>query len=109
MKKNQEMLVTVSTRMDKESLDYIKKISRKFQIDKSTALRKLLKKGVEEDKKESAIELYRKGELSLEGAVKFADLYIGEFLEVLREEGIELNLTMKDYESGLKNLKKIWK
>ena len=34
-----------------------------------------------EDKKENAVELYREGELSLEGAAKFADLYIEEFLE----------------------------
>lgn len=59
-------------------------------------------------KKESAVELYGRGELSLEGAAKFADLYIGEFLELLREKGIELNVNVKDYEEGLRNLKKMW-
>gem|GEM_PF-4781116 len=52
--------------------------------------------------------MYKKGELSVEGAAKFADLYIGEFLEVLREKGIELNMALKEYEEGLKNLKKVW-
>jgi len=109
MKRDEETLVTVSARMDKRSLRYVEKLSKTFHIDKSTALRKLLQMGVEEDRKESAVELYRKGQLSLEGAAKFADIYIGEFLELLREKGVELNVTMRDYEEGLKNLKRIWK
>ena len=109
MRKTEGNLVTVSTRMDKGSLHYVEKVSKTFHMDKSTALRKLLQKGIEEDKKESAVELYRKGELSLGGAAKFADLYIGELLELLREKGIELNVATEDYEEGLKNLKKMWK
>ncbi len=109
MRKTEETLVTVSTRMDKGSLHYVEKVSRTFHIDKSTAVRKLLQRGIEEDKKESAVELYRKGELSLGGAAKFADLYVGEFLELLREKGVELNVTTEDYEEGLKNLKKVWR
>ena len=109
MKKTEGNLVTVSTRMDRGSLQYIEKVSKTFRMDKSTALRKLLQKGIEEDKKENAVELYRKGDLSLEGATKFADTYMGEFLELLRERGVELNVTAEDYEEGLKNLKKVWK
>ena len=109
MRKTEGNLVTVSTRMDKGSLHYVEKVSKTFHMDKSTALRKLLQKGIDEDKKESAVELYRKGEVSLEGAAKFSDLHIGEFLELLREKGIELNVTIEDYEEGLKNLKKMRK
>ena len=109
MKKNEEKLVTISTRMDQGSLRYVEKISKNFNIDKSTALRKLLQRGIKEDRKASAIELYHRGEISLEGAAKFADLYIGEFLELLRERGIELNVGLEDYQEGLKNLRKIWK
>ena len=72
---NEEKLVTISTRMDKEG----------------------------------AIELYLKRELSIEGAAKFADIYIGEFLELLKSKGIELNLSLEYYKEGLKNLKSIWK
>jgi len=106
---NEEKLVTISTRMDKESLLYLDKISKEFKLDRSTALRRILTKGIEEDKKESAIELYLKRELSIEGAAKFADIYIGEFLELLKSKGIELNLSLEDYKEGLKNLKSIWK
>ncbi len=103
-----EKLVTISTRMNRENLEYLEKVSKTFKIDKSTALRKLLSRGVQEDKKERAIELYLKGESSLEGAAKFADMYIGEFLQLLKKEGIELNVTVDNYQEGLKSLKKIW-
>lgn len=108
MKKNEEKLVTISARMDQGSLHYVEEMSKNFHIDKSTALRKLLQKGIKEDRKESAVELYHRGEISLEGAAKFADMYIGEFLELLRKRGIELNVTLDDYKEGLKNLKRIW-
>ena len=85
------------------------RISKEFKLDRSTALRRLLTKGIEEDKKETAIELYLKREITIEGAAKFADIYIGEFLELLKSKGIELNLTLEDYKAGLKNLKSIWK
>ncbi len=109
MKKSEGNLVTISTRVDKGSLQYVEKLSKTFSVDKSTALRKLLQKGIEEDRKDGAVELYRKGELSFEGAAKFADLYVGAFLELLREKGVELNVTVEDYLEGLKNLKKVIK
>ncbi|HLC55451.1 MAG TPA: UPF0175 family protein [Candidatus Nanoarchaeia archaeon] len=64
---------------------------------------------MEKDKKESAIDLYKNGKLSLEGAAKFSGAYMGEFLDMLKDRGIELNVTMEDYEEGLKNLRKVWK
>jgi len=47
--------------------------------------------------------------LSIERASKFAEIYIGEFLELLKSKGIELNLSLEYYKEGLKNLKSIWK
>ncbi|MBI2672307.1 UPF0175 family protein [Candidatus Woesearchaeota archaeon] len=103
-----QILTTISTRMDKESLEYIEKLRKMFNIDRSTAIRNILEKGIEEDKKEKALQLYINGKLSLEGAAKFADIYIGEFLELMAENGIELNSTLEEYREGLKNLKKVW-
>lgn len=102
-------LKTLSTRIDQEGLYYVDKISKMFNIDRSTALRDLLHKGIQIDKKERALDLYSKGKLSIESAAKFADVYIGEFLELLKERGIELNVSVEDYEQGLKNLRKVWK
>lgn len=74
-----------------------------FQIDKSTAFRKILEKGIEEDRKEKALDLYIKGDLSLEKAAEFSGLFIGNFLEYMRKKGIEKNITLDDFKETLKH------
>lgn len=102
-------LITVSARMDEENLAYIEKLKKMFSIDRSTAIRNILEKGIKEDKEERALQLYINGKLSIEGAAKFANMYIGEFLNLMASRGINLNVTLENYREGLKNLKNIWK
>ena len=98
----------ISTRIDKDSLIYVDKVTKQTHLDRSTIMRQLLKKGIEEDRKERAVDLYSKGKLSIEGASKFAGVYIGEFFDLLKERGITSKITVEDYKKGLKNLKKIF-
>ena len=102
-------LKTISTRMDNEALAYLDEITKKFNLDRSTAIRMIFKKGLDRDRQEKALELYSKGKLSLSGAAKFANMYIGEFLELMREYGVESNLTLDDVREGLKTLNKVWR
>ena len=99
-------LVSVTARLGPETVDYIKKISKMFSLDKSTAFRNILQKGIQEDKKEKALELYIKGKFSIEQAAKFADMHIGEFFELMKTRGIENNLTIEDFNESLNNLRK---
>ena len=100
-------LISVTTRLGSESLEYIKKISKMFNLDKSTAFRNILQKGIQEDKKEKALELYIKGKFSIEQAARFADMYIGDFYELMRQKGIESNLTLEDFNESIKHAKKL--
>ena len=97
-------LISVTARLNKEAIDYIDKFSSLFHVDKSTAFRMVLEKGIQEDKKEKALELYIGGKLTLEGAARFADMYIGDFLEFMKEKGIESNLTIGDFTETLKHI-----
>jgi len=99
-------LLSVTARLGTESLDYIKKISKMFNLDKSTAFRNILQKGIQEDKKEKALELYIKGKFSIEQAAKFADMYIGEFYDLMRQKGIESNLTLEDFNDSMKHFRR---
>ena len=102
-------LVSVTTRLGSESLEYVNKISKMLNLDKSTVFRNILQKGVQEDKKEKALELYIKGKFSIEQAARFADMYIGEFFELMRTKGIESNLTLEDFNESLKYAKRsLW-
>ena len=100
-------LVSVTTRLGLENLEYIKKVSKMFNLDKSTAFRDILQKGIQEDKKEKALELYIKGKFSIEQAARFADMHIGEFFELMRAKGIESNLTLEDFNESLKHAKRL--
>src|SRR3989344_4849080 len=94
-------LVTMSTRMEKENINYVDKIAKMSNLDRSTAIRMIFQKGIQEDKKEKAVDLYLKGKFSIETAARFCNLYIGEFLELLKDKGVELNVTLEDYAEGL--------
>ncbi len=100
-------LVSVTARLGSESLEYIKKVSEIFKLDKSTAFRNVLQKGIQEDKKERALELYIQGKFSIGQAAKFADMYIGDFYELMRQKGIESNLTLEDFNASLKHAKRL--
>ena len=100
-------LVSVTTRLGSESLEYIKKVSKMFKLDKSTAFRNILQKGIREDKKEKALELYIMGKFSIGQAAKFADLYIGDFYDLMRQRGIESNLTLEDFNESIKHAKRL--
>lgn len=100
-------LISVTARLGVESVEYIRKISKMFSLDKSTAFRNILQKGIQEDKKEKALELYIKGKFSIGQAARFADIYTGEFFELMRQRGIESNLTLEDFDESIKHAKKL--
>ena len=100
-------LVSVTTRLGSESLEYIRKISKMFKLDKSTAFRIILQKGIREDKKEKALELYMMGKFSIGQSAKFADMFIGDFYELMRQKGIESNLTLEDFNESIKHAKRL--
>lgn len=66
-----------------------------------------MRKVIEEDKKEKALECYINGKFSMEQAAKFANMFIGDFFELMRQKGIESNLTLEDFEESLKYAKKL--
>lgn len=78
-----------------------------FNLDKSTAFRDILQKGIREDKKEKALDLYIKGKFSLEQAARFADMFIGDFYDLMRQKGIESNLTLEDFNESLKHANRV--
>lgn len=100
-------LVSVTSRISSDIIEYVDKTSKMFDIDRSTAFRSLLKKGIQEDRKEKALDLYIKGKFSVEQASKFAGVYIEEFYELMKEKGVENNLTMDDFKDSLKHMKRL--
>lgn len=90
-----ENMKIVALRLDKESADYLNKVSSLLKADKSTVIRNILHAGIEEDRKQRALDMYKKDKISLGEAAKFAQMYIGDFLELMEERGVESNLTLE--------------
>ena len=91
----------ISVRLKKlKELDYFSKI---LNENRSEVVRDL----VEEGKKLKAIELYKQKKVSLGLASKLSGLTLSEFLDLLEEYNIKLNLTLEDAKESLRNAEKL--
>lgn len=87
---------TISVRLKKvKELNYFGKLLKE---NRSELIRGLL----EEGKKMKAINLYKNKKISLGLAARFADISISDFLDLLEEHNVKLNLTLEDAKLAMK-------
>ena len=55
-------MTNLSVRMKKETIDELDRIAELLGIDRATIVRKIIDKGIEQQKIQVAIELYQKGD-----------------------------------------------
>lgn len=88
---------TVSIRLeDPKELDSLGKILKE---NRSEVVRELL----EEGKKMKALTLYKTRKISLGLAAKFAGVTLSEFLDLLEEYHIKINITLEDAKLAMKH------
>lgn len=83
-----------------KELDYFSKV---LNENRSEVVRDL----VEEGKKLKAIELYKQKKISLGLASKLSGLTLSEFLDLLEEFNINLNMALEDAKEAMKNAEKL--
>lgn len=86
----------VSLVLPKRLRDEIESLAAAAGEDKSTLMRKLMLKGLEELKLDMAIESYAKGKTSLERSSKIAGVSIWRFLDELSDRKIGLRYKLED-------------
>ena len=86
-------MITISARIDREIAEEIEKIMRRRGIDRSAAIRELLKAGIREYKLNEALELLRKRKITVWRAAEIAELTYREMLEKLREHNVPFPIT----------------
>ncbi|MBI2507435.1 UPF0175 family protein [Candidatus Woesearchaeota archaeon] len=92
---------TISIRLDKiEELDYFGKI---LHENRSGLVRDLLEDG----KKMKSINLYKNKKISLGLGAKLAGMNLSDFLDLLEEHNVKLNLTLEDAKMAMRNAEKI--
>ena len=91
---------TVSSRLDLETINLFSKVLKE---KRSEVVRELVEAG----KKHKAVELYKMKKVSLGLGAKLADLSLSEFIDLLKEHNIYLNLEKGDVEQALKTARKV--
>ena len=93
--------MAISIKLPEDIIGIIKEIEETEQIDRATAVRKLLAKAIEKWKEERAIQLYRDGKVTLWRAAGMANLSLREIMKIVAEKGIEMHYTEKDLEEDI--------
>jgi predicted HTH domain antitoxin len=98
----------LGARVPKEIEQHLTEIMKVEGIDKSTAVRKLLERGISEWRKERAIKLVGEGKITMTRAAELAGISLWEMVELARERKVEwVHLTPQEIECEFKLAKKI--
>ncbi|WP_276279825.1 UPF0175 family protein [Halorussus caseinilyticus] len=91
----------VTTRVSEDLYEKIERIQQEEQTDRSTAVKRLLERGVGDWQIETAVRRYREGTISLGRAAELADVSVWRFLDTLDERGVEMNYDESDLEADI--------
>ena len=80
-------MTNLSVRMKKEVIDELDHIAELLGIDRATIVRKIIDKGIEQQKIEVAINLYQKGD-TLERAANISGASLWDLFDELKNRGI---------------------
>ena len=93
---------TLSLRLPKETAKKLRELAKKERKDRSTLMRELLEKGINEKNVDIAIELYKTGRVTGWRAAQLADISLWKFYEILAEKGVLIQYSKRDLEEDLK-------
>ena len=81
-------MTSVSARIPDSLEEELDRFIDEENLDRSTAVRKLLSEGIDEWKKEKALDLLESGEVSFARAAEIADMDAWEFSDLVEDEKI---------------------
>ena len=91
------MLKPTTVRVNDDFLKELSDFIKDMNLDKSSYLRDILKKGFEEDKRDRFLVKYQNGELSTAEVCQKISITPWEFFDLLKEKNISLNVSMEDW------------
>ncbi len=86
----------ISVRPTEDIEKKIKKLMELEKADKSTIARRALEEGINQELKRQALTLFIQRKVSLARAAEIAEISIREMLDLIKEKGISLNITVED-------------
>lgn len=98
-------MATLTARIPDEIVQELNEVSSEEQIDKSTAVRKLLADSLGRWREDRAARLYQKKVLSAEQAAHYAKVSLWRFFDLLKEKNVFVNYDAEEFEEDLKAIK----
>ena len=91
----------VTARVPEDLYEALEEVREAERLDRSTAIARLLERGLEEWRVDTAVGRYRDGDASLGRAAEIADVTIWQFLDILEARGVEASYSESDLDADL--------
>lgn len=98
------MMKTVTTRIPEDDEAALSELEDETSADRSEVLRRIIRKGLNDWKKERAVEKLKDHDVTLRKAAEMADVGYVEMLSLASEEGIDVGYTTDDLERDLEQI-----
>lgn len=95
---------TVTTRIPEDDEDALSELEEEMSADRSEVLRRLIRRGLSDWKRERALDQLRDHRTTLRKAAELADVSYLEMYSLAAEEGIDVGYTSEDVERDLRKL-----
>jgi predicted HTH domain antitoxin len=95
---------TVTTRIPEDDAELLAQLEAELSADRSEVLRRLIRQGLEEWRKEQALEQLQEHTITLRKAAELADMSYVEMLTLASEAGIDIGYTTEDLERDLERI-----
>ena len=82
-------LKTLAVRVPEETEREIQEVAEHEKLDKATAVRALLQRGIDDWRRETALGLLRDGKVTFARAAELARLSLWEFADLVKVSGVE--------------------
>ena len=97
------MASTISVRLGKDVLKDLAKVEKKWQADRSEAIRRLLVQSIKEWKVKNVLEELKERRITMSGAAKKAEVSLWNIIDLAKQEKIDwIEYDKEDLERDLK-------
>lgn len=93
--------VTLSARVEEEEARRIDQLAAELGLDRGALLRQMIRRGLREIVSQTALDAYRRGEVTLSRAAEIAGISLRDILLRLSEESLELNYDLAELERDI--------
>lgn len=96
-------------KVPREMKEFLKNLGQYEPVEEELMLKQAFRYGLAALRREYAVKLYAEQRVSISEGAKLADLSVGEYMDLLVSRGMKSQVTLEDYQEGLKNAEALFK